>query len=84
MSEETYKITEKGMALALEILVRDGFFTENPNGNAADLFATKAACRKYIEASVAKGDARSDQEGQDVIMFAYFEAYLEDVTRKLN
>jgi hypothetical protein len=81
---DQHQITENGIIVAAEILVRDGFFKGNPSGSHADLFAAKAACRKYIEASVAKGDARSEQDCADAVLIAYFEAYLEDVTRKIN
>jgi hypothetical protein len=82
---EAYKITEAGMVLAVEILVRDGFLTDEPGrSHTSNLVAAKAACGRYIEASRAKGEGRSPQDVQDVIVIAYFEAYLEAVTRKLN
>jgi hypothetical protein len=85
MSEEMLAITEKGIMLAIEILVRDGFVVDAPGSNhTSNLIALKSICGKFLEASLAKGEARSDQECQDAIVIAYFEAYLEDVTRKLN
>jgi hypothetical protein len=84
MSDQ-YRVTEKGMLLALRLLQREGFLLEEPGVNVtADLIAAKRACGKYIEASKAKGDARSDQDCQDAVMIAYFEAWLEDITRKIN
>jgi hypothetical protein len=66
--------------LATDILVRDGFLTEEPGGNyAANLITVKEACRRYIEA---KSDA-PNQECSNAIVVSYF-AYLEDVTRNLN
>lgn len=80
---EKYKITDKGLDLAVGILMRDGYLPLLDAG-VPPAMQLKTACRRYIEASKAKGDARSDQECQDAILIAFFGAYLEDVTRKLN
>lgn len=86
MSDEPTRITEKGMDAAVEILARDGYLdAAEPTENVYENFTLlKAACVKHREASVAKGSARSKAECRDAILVAYFEAYLEDVTRKVN
>lgn len=81
MSEEV-RISDKGIILATEVLVRDGFYPSD--SSASDLFALKAACERYIKASKALGDIRTYRDRRDAVLIAYFEAYLVDVTRKLN
>jgi len=74
------------MALAVALLARNGFLEDmEPTENFVENFIKlKAACIKHREASIAKGEARSEEECRDAIMIAYFEAYLDDVTRKIN
>ena len=86
MSEEYTRITDKGMDQAVEILARDGFLDEaDPTENVFDNFRKlKVACGKYVEASVAKGSARSNKECTEAILVGFFQAYLEDVTSKVN
>jgi hypothetical protein len=86
MSEEHSRITEKGMDQAVEILARDGFLDDaEPTENIFDNFSKlRAACGKYVEASVAKGSARSSKECAEAILVGFFQAYLEDVTRRVN
>jgi len=86
MSFEEYRITEKGMELAVKILA-DGGFLDNmePTENVIKNFVMlKSACAKFIEASIAKGEARSHQESLDAVAIAFFEAYLEAVTQSVN
>jgi len=86
MNDEPMRISEKGMALAVEILAQQGYLDEmEPSDNFVENFIKiKAACDKYIEASIAKGDTRSHEECRDAIMIGYFHAYLQDVTRNVN
>jgi hypothetical protein len=86
MSEEYSRISEKGMDEAVNILARDGFLDDaEPTENVFENFSKlKIACGKYVEASVAKGSARSNTECRDAILIGFFQAYLEDVTRRVN
>jgi hypothetical protein len=86
MSEEYSRITEKGMDQAVEILARDGFLDDaEPTDNVFENFSQlKVACGKYVEASVAKGSDRSNQECAEAILIGFFQAYLEDVTNRVN
>ena len=77
-------ITDRGIEFAVEILEREGYltdaFSENDDFD-ANLAKVKTAIAKYLEASVAKGSARSNQECADAILIAYFEAYIDDVAK---
>ena len=83
MSEEAHRITEKGVELALEILERGGYLPEATDSIDVDTAQLKAACTEYIEASVAKGSARSNEECRDAILIAYLNGYLEDLLRRI-
>jgi hypothetical protein len=84
MNEE-YRITERGMIEALEILIDGGYLTGEPGDF---LFETqlivKDACDRYIADSVAKGESRTNEECRDAFIIGYFHAYLEDVTKRVN
>jgi len=84
--DQPHRITEKGMALAVQVLARDGYLDDmEPTESFVENFIKlKAACNKYRDASVAKGGERSDEECRDAIMIAYFEAYLTDVVSHFN
>ena len=84
--DQPMRISEKGMEAAVEVLARDGFLDDmEPTENHIENFIKlRTACAKYRDASVAKGEARTNQECTDAIMIAYFEAYLTDVTRNIN
>lgn len=80
-------ITDKGIAEASYILVRDGYLDEallDVTNVMAGVVALKAACKEYIKASVAKGDERSDLECRDALLIGFFEAFLEDYTNRIN
>lgn len=85
MSEQ-HRLTEKGMAVAVEILASDGYLDDmEPSENVLEnLVQLKIACNKYVAASVDKGDGRSDDECRNAIVIAYFEAYLTAVTQNVN
>lgn len=82
--EESYILTEKGKIMALQILHHGDLLPELSGNLATDASLVRAACAKYIEASVAKGEARSEEECADVIAIALFDAYLEALSQKIN
>lgn len=81
--EETYRLTEKGMVLALQILERDGYLPEPTVNLDVDIVQLEQACARYLENSRAKGEARNSQEASDAIIIAYFEGYLKDLSNRL-
>jgi hypothetical protein len=83
MGEEQYRLSEAGIEEAVEILERDGFLPDTTEDEAINTLALRTACARYIEASVAKGDRRTDRECQDAIVIGYFEAQLQDRVRRI-
>jgi hypothetical protein len=83
MGEQQYRLTDEGVQDAIEILERGGYLPEASDDEALNTFALKAACAKYIAVSVAKGDARSDQECQDALVIGFLDAKLQDTVRRL-
>jgi hypothetical protein len=86
MSDEKVHITEKGIDVALVVLEREGYLTQDPHEPliVSDYVYLNKICLEYMEASKAKGDARTQQEEKDGILIAYFQAFLEDTLKKVN
>ena len=84
MEDEQTRITEEGIAEAVHILYRDGYLTSlSTADDFSDLNVLKAACEKYVAASVARGSARSNTECRDAILIGFFRAWVEDQLRYL-
>ena len=76
------RITEKGMEVALDILHKDGFLPKLTDNFEINIVLAKVACVEYIRASVAKGEARTDEDIKWAILIGFFEAYLDDTMKK--
>ena len=83
MSEESYRLTEKGMVQALEILEREGLLPKQTESIDVDAVQLRAACAEHSKRSVAKGGERTNEECAEALLIAYFEAYLEDLIRRI-
>ncbi len=81
------QITEKGIAAAIKVLEDSGFrgylskSISNPTENSIRLIAV---CEKYIEVSVAKGDARTEQEIHDGILVHLLQTHLQEAVSTMN
>jgi hypothetical protein len=80
---DQYRITDEGIQEAIEILDRGGFLPEPLEDEALNTLQLKTSCAKYIDASRAKGDARTDQEERDVIIVFLFEAHISARVRRM-
>jgi hypothetical protein len=75
--DDKMTITEEGVAEAITILSRDGFLTAmTDDDDFSDLATLEKACKKYVEASVAKGSKRSNMECRDAILIGFFQAWV--------
>lgn len=80
----TEQITEKGIVKAMGILRRDGYSlpqSENVMVNAVHLRSSVSA---YLEASKAKGDARTESEMLDAVLMVFFDMYLQTTLQNVN
>jgi hypothetical protein len=83
MGDEKYRLTEEGAQEAVTILERTGFLPEATEDEDINTLQLMAACTKYIDASRAKGDKRTELECQDALIVAYFEAFLKALVRRI-
>jgi hypothetical protein len=80
---EKYRLTEEGVAEAVLILESSGYLPEATEDEDINTLALKTACEKYIEASRAKGDKRTEGEERDAMVVFYFEAHLKALVRRI-
>lgn len=81
------RITEKGIERACVILASEGYLDTvnlDPNQIMSGVFAIKEACKKYMDASKAKGSARTFEEKTNALLIAFFVDFLEDYTSRVN
>jgi hypothetical protein len=80
---EKYRLTEEGMQEALTVLENSGFLPEAGDDEDINTLALRTACEKYVDASRAKGDARTDRECQDAMLVSFLQAHLEALVRRI-
>ena len=81
---EQSRISDKGIELALRILTASGYLPKPADNPVETHIRLIAACEKYFEASKNKGEARTEQEEQDVLLIYFFLLYLQDAVSAVN
>lgn len=81
---EDLQISEIGIQVALEILGNSGYLPEAVDNPVETQIRLIAACKGYIEASVARADVRTEQEERDCLLVYCLQTYLQQVLAKVN
>jgi hypothetical protein len=82
--ESETRITEAGIEAAIQVLNTSGDIPQSGSNPTETCIRLIAACEKYLEASRAKGDSRSEQEERDGVLVCYFLYYLRETISTVN
>lgn len=79
MEEGTVSVTEKGMGMAADILVRDGFVT----GDETNVFDICDACHKWVDAFRERG-VHTEEKDKEAMLVYYVMATFDQIRLKMN